>query len=76
MWWAIGIILTFVLGIAIGLFTSVAITKRFSSGTLKMNRTDPDGPYLFLELSEDIDEILRMEYITLKVDPNDYVSHE
>lgn len=37
-------------------------------GTLKVNNSDPDGPYLFLELSTYPEDIMREEYVTMKVE--------
>lgn len=42
------------LGIVIGaVLSNVYRHKKSASGTLKVNTTDPDGPYLFLELSKE-----------------------
>lgn len=37
-------------------------------GTLKVNDSDPDGPYLFLELSTYPEDIMQEEYVTMKVE--------
>ena len=37
-------------------------------GTLKVNDSDPEGPYLFLELSTQPENIMREDTVTLKVD--------
>lgn len=37
-------------------------------GTLKVNDSDPDGPYLFLELSTYPEDIMQKEYVTMKVE--------
>lgn len=42
--------------------------KKESVGTLKVNDSDPDGPYLFLELSTYPEDIMREEYVTMKVE--------
>ena len=55
--------------------------KRFRSdvvGSLRVDQSDPDsGPYLFLELShEGVDAIYKKKYVVLKVNIQDYISHE
>ena len=46
-------------------------------GTLRVDQSDPyDGPYLFLELSENPKKLLDKKRITLKVNVEDYVSHK
>jgi hypothetical protein len=57
---------------AAGLIAGGIIMKLWLSnttiGTLRMDTSDPeDGPYLFLELSEDIRELYRKEYVRFKV---------
>lgn len=42
--------------------------KNESVGTLKVNNSDPDGPYLFLELSTYPEDIMQKEYVTMKVE--------
>ena len=43
-------------------------------GTLRIDSSDPDGPYMFLELSEPVSSILNEEYVTLKVNKKSYIS--
>ena len=45
-------------------------------GTLKIDTSDPDGPYLFVELNEDVCTLQHQEYITLKVDMSGYISQD
>lgn len=49
--------------------------KRSASGVIRVDRSDPDGPYLFLELHKDVDAVMRDKYITLEVNVKDYISH-
>ena len=52
----------------IGVFVGVIFTKIRSSGTLRINTSDPDGPYLFLELNAGVGDISRKKHVCLKVD--------
>lgn len=46
-------------------------------GTLKIDTSDPDGPYLFLEISnEDLDYIRTQSYVTLRVDTSGYLPQD
>ena len=43
--------------------------KKTANGTLKVNTNDPDGPYLFLELSkEDLTNIAHKKQVVLNVE--------
>lgn len=67
-------IILFVLGFLLGSAVSalVIIITRFNPvGILHCDRTDPDGPYLFLELKESLNDIDKMKYVTLTVDHED-----
>lgn len=58
------------LGVAAGaILANVYRYKKSASGTLKVNTTDPDGPYLFLELSkEDLADITSKKQVILDVE--------
>lgn len=47
-----------------------------SVGTLHVETTDPDGPYLFLELSTDVSEVCSKEKVVLDVDTKSYISQD
>lgn len=71
------IAIVFVIGILIGMIVSEIISRNDSIGTLRVDSSDPDdGPYLFLELSKDVNHIKRKKYIVLKVNTNSYIPHE
>ena len=67
-------ILMILLGFAIGYSIGQTSNKTILSGKLKVDRSDPDGPYLFLELGENINDIQQREYVTLQVDVSNYIS--
>jgi len=69
-----------VAGIIVGFFlTTIIKTKKNSArfaGTIRMDQSDPDSPYLFLELSPDgMKKIQHEEYVLLHVNLQNYVSH-
>lgn len=64
-----------------GVFLTLALTKIFSKpkivGTLRIDQSDPDDvPYLFAELEVPVEVLMRREYVVMKVNVEDYVSHE
>lgn len=69
-----------VLGIALGFFLATIIkTKKTNArfaGTIRMDQSDPDSPYLFLELSPDgMSKIQHTDYVLLHVNLQNYISH-
>lgn len=68
----------FLLGIGIvigGLITRV-IFGAFGIGSLRIDTSDPDGPYLFLELNKDIRNFINKKYVVMKVNNKSYISHK
>lgn len=68
----IGIVCTFTGGFMIGR----AKYRPRPIGNLRVDRSDSDGPYLFLELENDPGDISRLTYAIFKVDVRDYISHK
>ena len=67
----------FGIGILVGIVCTTVITRSKSVGSLRVDMSDPDdGPYLFLELSKDIEELYRKKYVTFKVSLKNFIPHE
>ena len=49
------------------IITLRVLNRRRSIGTLIIDHTDPDGPYMFLELKNNIKVLEKNTYVTLKV---------
>lgn len=65
--------ISFVVG---AIVTRVVLSRR-ASGDLRVDTSDPDdGPYLFLELKEDVRNIMRKEYVILGVKVENYISQK
>lgn len=45
-------------------------------GTLRIDTSDPDGPYLFLELHKPVSEVMGQKTVTLEVNIKSYISRE
>ena len=69
---AIAVIVCLICGYTLGY--SFGNNKRKPIGTLRVDSSDPDGPYLFLELETDPNVIKKEKYVLLKVDTKSYNS--
>ena len=71
------IIIAFLLGVLIGTIIYAIAVKTASVGTLRIDRSDPDdSPYLFLELNKNLTFVSSKEYVIMKVDLKNYMSHD
>ena len=72
------VIICIIVGIIIGIVFGRRVFRSDVVGSLRVDQSDPDsGPYLFLELShEGVDAIYKKKYVVLKVNIQDYISHE
>lgn len=53
------------------------ILEQNVSGTLKIDTSDPEeAPYLFLEVSESVDQLMQRTHVVLKVDNSSYLSQK
>lgn len=69
--------LIFVRGIVVGLAVGTAMICKSSVGNLRIDRSDrEDGPFIFLELSEDIDKIEDRSCVILKVRSENFIPHK
>lgn len=69
------IIFIFALGILAGLVTAWIIKPR-PMGRLRIDHSDPDGPYLFLEIKVHPDEIMRRKEVIFEVKAEDFISRK
>ena len=71
------LLIIFGIGILIGFVCATITTRTKSVGSLRVDTSDSDNsPYLFLELSKDIEEIYRKKYVTFKVSLKNFIPHE
>lgn len=70
------ILLIFGVGILIGIVCTMIMYRVKCIGSLRVDTSDPEGPYLFLELSKDISYIHQKKYITLKVNLKNFIPHK
>lgn len=73
------IIMIFVIAICSVILGYIMAAEKYSKktiGTLRIDSSDPDGPYLFLELETDPNIIKKEKHILLKVDTKSYISQK
>lgn len=70
------IMIAFIAGLlAGGLIASIILRHEKTIGSLRVETSDPDGPYLFLELNDgNISELLRKRHVMLNVKAGDRAS--
>ena len=61
-------LILFLIGMLIGIFVSVMITRDKPSGNFIVDDTDSDGPFIFLEATESVESIIAKKKVTLIVD--------
>lgn len=71
-------IIAFLAGFLCGFAVScIKLSRKEPVGDLRIDTSDPDdNPYLFLELSKDLNFVRRKKYITLKVNTISYIPHK
>ncbi len=66
----------FAIGFVIGCVLMSAIRRAKSVGKLRIDTSDPDGPFVFLELSKGVGDISARKQVLLEVDLKSYISHK
>ncbi len=69
-------VVIFILGFLVGCGITAAIFRRKCIGTLRVDTSDSDGPFIFLEASKSIDVIASKKTVMLKVNLKNYISHD
>ena len=64
-WFAVGSLIGSLIGTIITIIYRSNKTK--PKGTLRIDITDPDGPYLFLNLYSNPSELMDLDYVTFNV---------
>lgn len=72
MWYVI----IFAIGVMMGSVTSNILHLKNHIGTLRIDNSDPDGTYLFLELSKDIKSFNKKKSVVLTVKDKNYISQK
>ncbi len=70
------LVIVFTIGVVVGCIFSSIVRQSKSVGKLRIDTSDPDGPFMFLELSKGVGDISAKKQVLLQVDLKSYISHE
>lgn len=70
------LVIILAIGIAVGSIITRIIIRPLDIGTLRIDTSDPDGPFMFLELSKDVNAVASKKYVVLKVNLKNYISQK
>ena len=70
------LVIILAIGIVVGSIITRIINRPLDIGTLRIDTSDPDGPFMFLELSKDVDSVTSKKYVILKVNLKSYISQK
>lgn len=67
------LVIIFAIGVVVGSIITKIITRSLGVGTLRIDTSDSDGPYMFLELSKGVDIVASKKYVVLKVKLKNFI---
>ena len=70
----IELVAAFMVGVLTGLLIMYILCRSKPIGVINIDRSDPDGPYLFLELTGSISELSSKKHANFKVKSENYIS--
>lgn len=70
------IMIWYIIGMLVGALGGRYLFKERPAGFLRIDRSDPDGPLLFLELKQKVEYISRKTTVTFLVKHEDFIPHE
>ena len=50
------------------------VIEEMNVGILRIDTSDPDGPYMFLELEVGVEEVMSKKHVSLEVSTENYIS--
>lgn len=65
----------FVAGVIFGVLFELILIKSSHIGTLRIDNSDGDGPYLFLELSKSVSSFKKRKRVIMSVKEENYIPH-
>jgi len=71
-----GELLFFILGMAVGVAAIYIWLTAKSDGTLRIDSSDPDGPYMFLEVRRSTEDIRKKPFVILRVNLKSYLTRK
>lgn len=70
------VVIAFLVGLLAGCIVILRVSKPKHVGTLRIDSSDVDGPYMFLELDKGVGDISKEAYVHLKVSNDPYISRD
>lgn len=67
------LVIIFAIGVVVGSIITKIFTRSLGVGTLRIDTSDSDGPYMFLELSKGVDIVASKKYVVLKVNLKSFI---
>lgn len=67
------LVIIFAIGVGVGSIIARIVIRNLGAGTLRVDTSDSDGPYMFLELSKGVDTIASKKYVVLRVNLKSYI---
>lgn len=67
------LVIIFAIGVVVGSIITQIIIRSLGVGTLRIDTSDPDGSYMFLELSKGVDIVASKKYVVLKVNLKNFI---
>lgn len=65
-----------IIGFILGLFCMAYGIAIKIVGTIRVDSSNEDGPYLFLELDKPLSDVLTQKYVVVNVDTSSYISQK
>ncbi len=65
--------ITLAIGLAVGTLIGILLSRARTMGTLRIDSSDPDGPYLFVELSRGVHDISSMKTVRFAVRAENFI---
>ena len=70
------VLIMFAVGVIVGSVSTQLILWTKRVGNLRVDTSDPDGPYLFLELTKGLESVTKKDIVVLKVRKENLISQE
>lgn len=65
--------ITLAVGLIVGVLIGTLLSRAHTMGALRIDNSDPDGPYLFVELSRGVHDISRMKTVKFTVKVENFI---
>lgn len=69
------LVVVYSVGVFMGYILAKVLSRPVSIGTIRIDRSDEDGPYMFLELEEPISTFANKKYAYVEIKNEDFLPH-